>query len=618
MILDLRMHLQRTVNTDFKVGNAIFTSRKLINKRGNVEEQHKSKILSFLKSYLFGVMASLLLLYGSASARVIDNDIPVGTIGHFSVDVRGGGQSGFSNSFDAEITADGQETSPITDLDLISDYFSYVDVGSGGFLISSSRDAASAGPDATTSSGSFTGSNGNIIDWTVTSSIPDLGLLMTSTFIFTARTDVLGNIRFYQYLDEDVIGLTNDIFFTLGTAASLDLQLFTVDNIEVFGVSHGGAYSKDQGLINAIFAGWAADKYRGIAFGMKPDIVAGTQSVSLTGVINNLPGFTHPIVGSAFGPADIVSVLAWDVDPNATTATIITTLGGVTEPPEPPKPPDCDITYYFDFDEDGYGDPAISMQACEAPQGYVEDNTDCDDNDAKEHPGQTWYKDADGDGYSDGTTDTTSCEGPIGYKVESELTATSGDCDDNDANEHPGQTWYKDTDNDGYFDGTINTTLCTRPTGYKVLGELATATTSIDCDDNNPDVNPGATEIIDNGIDDDCDPSTPYKDVELKQLRAPKSVGDRSGDKMITIVVKNNGVQGDIGDVVLYKEGAPVQNYNVLFGLEKGGRIKLEYVYSPVSGGGKTISWKAEVFVVGDNVPGNNTMNATTNVNNRK
>jgi len=246
-------------------------------------------------------------------------------------------------------------------------------------------------------------------------------------------------------------------------------------------------------------------------------------------------------------------------------------------------------TYYGDADSDTYGDANNSTQACSPPSGYVLDNTDCDDNDANEHPDQTWYKDADNDLYSDGATNTTSCTRPAGYKVASELTATSGDCDDSDAsvnpgatevcngiddncdgnidegvtttyygdadsdtygdannstqacsppsgyvldntdcndadaNEHPGQTWYKDADNDLYSDGSTNTTSCTRPTGYKVLSELTA--TSGDCDDTNAAVNPGATEVPYNGKDDDCNPATPDAVYDLTMAADPEAGG---------------------------------------------------------------------------------------------
>ena len=78
----------------------------------------------------------------------------------------------------------------------------------------------------------------------------------------------------------------------------------------------------------------------------------------------------------------------------------------------------------FDADGDGFGDPNSTILSCTQPANYVSDNTDCDDTDINEHPGQTWYADVDGDGYSDGTTDTTSCEKPVNYYLPSELTAT--------------------------------------------------------------------------------------------------------------------------------------------------------------------------------------------------
>jgi len=108
----------------------------------------------------------------------------------------------------------------------------------------------------------------------------------------------------------------------------------------------------------------------------------------------------------------------------------------------------------------------------------------------------TWYKDLDNDGYTDGVTQV-SCPQPEGFKAS----ATPGDCNDYDPLKFPGQTWYKDSDNDSWSDGTT-LVQCNRPESYKAASELTG--TSGDCNDSNAAVNPGATEIC-NGIDDDCD-----------------------------------------------------------------------------------------------------------------
>jgi len=273
-----------------------------------------------------------------SQAVLINNDEPTTTVGHWEVDILLGGESR-----NAWITAVGSpSTTQIDHTEVVFDYYTYIDVGTPGAAFRLSATSTSGptlinggvGTDQVDSAGDFPGAAGNTINWTVSSTIDDSSTTMTNTFVLTAATGTLGNIRLYQYLDEDVLGPANDFFLTRGSAATFDLELFTVDHPEAIGVSHSGALNAGQGLVDSNFAGWAGDQYNN----MKPAITSGTQVISPTGFISaalNAVASVHPVVGAGYGPIDVVSVIAWDVDPLATTATIITTLGGVPRAPVP-------------------------------------------------------------------------------------------------------------------------------------------------------------------------------------------------------------------------------------------------------------------------------------------
>jgi len=194
-------------------------------------------------------------------------------------------------------------------------------------------------------------------------------------------------------------------------------------------------------------------------------------------------------------------------------------------------------TWYADADADDYGDATSTTTACEAPEGYVPDSTDCDDGRATVNPGadevcdgldddcdgstdeigavdgDVYYEDSDVDGYGDAGSSVLACSEPDGYGVD------DTDCDDSDGGVHPGasetcdgvdedcdgavdddatdaSTWYADGDDDGYGDLSSTARACTTPSGY--------TSNHTDCDDADGGIHPGADELC-NDVDDDCD-----------------------------------------------------------------------------------------------------------------
>jgi len=264
------------------------------------------------------------------NAVQISNGIPEGTVGHFRVDVEDGGASRLVVVTAARFASDGLVTRNVA-----RNYYSFFDAGNDGrgerFRGPLPVSVDPINPNSVMSSGILFGVEGKVISWTTVSSIAPGAQVMTTTYTFIAQPgEVLGPLRFLQHLDGVVPvpeGASDDVFFHTGSAGGGDLKLFTFDNTEVYGISQSGALLPGNDLQNASFAGWAADQFDNIISSI---LTAGQPvPVSLDGIRANLSTFQHPQLGPVFGPADIVSVLAWDVAPTATSAVITTSLGAV-------------------------------------------------------------------------------------------------------------------------------------------------------------------------------------------------------------------------------------------------------------------------------------------------
>lgn len=101
---------------------------------------------------------------------------------------------------------------------------------------------------------------------------------------------------------------------------------------------------------------------------------------------NGMTGMTMTMTGTST-TADTTG----PVDPTTGEAMMTTTTGvdpSTTTNVDPSTSTGCvEQTFFKDGDQDGYGDPGQTKMGCEAPDGYVEDSTDCKDSDDKVNPG---------------------------------------------------------------------------------------------------------------------------------------------------------------------------------------------------------------------------------------
>ncbi len=197
---------------------------------------------------------------------------------------------------------------------------------------------------------------------------------------------------------------------------------------------------------------------------------------------------------------------------------------------------DCPVTK--DADQDGHDAPECGGDDCDDSHAnrYPGNTEVCDTSDIDEDcdPTTFGYRDADGDEYADATCCNDDGDG---------ARACGDDCDDQEAKTHPTQlevcdgldndcngevdditgetaAYYLDADGDLYGDSESPLLSCQANLEDYV-------TNRDDCDDDDPDVNPGERDDDCDGVDDDCSATADDDAISVYFVDAD---GDGQGD----------------------------------------------------------------------------------------
>ena len=158
------------------------------------------------------------------------------------------------------------------------------------------------------------------------------------------------------------------------------------------------------------------------------------------------------------------------------------------------------VTWYYDGDGDGAGDPLVFLfDQCIPPidEPWVDLGGDCDDLDPTRGP-----------------LAAEGCDG-----VDNDCDALIDDLDPDIAANAP--IWYGDADGDGFGLDSVVLARCAQPPDYStVFG---------DCNDFDGAVNPGAPELCNAGIDDDCDGASDDADPDIGGSATWYGDGDGDG-----------------------------------------------------------------------------------------